>query len=610
MQKGNHVTARAVLRRLHFFVALFAVLAVVFFARQAKAEPAWCIKEVSRSDSQVVVLHNPECDLRVLPRMYPLRDAAGKVLPTQVQLRSIYAANQTRVVDGVKVRYTVMRACVRPGKPSADADEEEKQICPDGLMNYFSAPSDDSAAKIVIPFERELTPAESYLALAEIACARLQNKPLATDEDKASADACKSQFPKMVFNAAAAPVNPAPGSAPEVSGKPSALLEAENQAFKAQVNELAPKAEKAKFILPMFGLIVGLALFAAVGILLTYHKSKKLTQARKEIADLEFLLAEAKEASRIALAQKDKEHAKKLQEAEAKSKKLSDKAEKLKEDLKQVREQTEKDLQGAWHQKLNDQQQEIAALRARATEADQQIADVQGKLKAADQQVEELREENLQLTARGTALERQLASLHAELDVLSEPRAPETRPGFPLQDDPDDDSDRGEEPQTPEDDRVEQSLVRSLQTTGIAGQGDSGMPPEEHRHSWIVKALHLQNGDMGHQTMNSLSDFTHEELFRMMMAALKTTVHRFKNGEFFELPVTSMEDLAAMRGVMMLPLAGWNSFALPSVFAHLANGGEPRVYHLIDQAFEGIGADQGTQAQQTLRPAAGDPAAS
>ena len=119
------------------FYGLLGLVLVALLPGTAKAEPEWCVRELSRSDESVVVQHNPECDLRILTRMYPQKDDDGKVLPEQVQLRSLFAANQTRVVDGVTYRYTVMRACVKPGKPSKDADEEELKLCPRGLRNLF-----------------------------------------------------------------------------------------------------------------------------------------------------------------------------------------------------------------------------------------------------------------------------------------------------------------------------------------------------------------------------------------------------------------------------------------------------------------------------------------
>ncbi|MBD3281971.1 hypothetical protein GF391_04470, partial [Candidatus Uhrbacteria bacterium] len=174
----------AALRHWQLCGAVLAALVLLLMSKPAYAEPSWCVRELEKNAESVVVLHNPDCDLRVLARMYPQKDADGDVLPMQVQLRSLYAANQTRVEDGVRHRYTVMRGCVRPGKPSEHADAEERELCPDGLMNYFSAPASDNAAKIVVPVKRHLTVAERNLALAKSACEQLQNAELESDQAK------------------------------------------------------------------------------------------------------------------------------------------------------------------------------------------------------------------------------------------------------------------------------------------------------------------------------------------------------------------------------------------------------------------------------------------
>jgi len=183
MSDNRAVTA---LQRVMFIALLFAkrtartlpfVLAALMLVSNAWAKPdnpyadSPCVRVVEKADDHLVVAHNPTCDLRDIPRMFPqINPETGKPFPMQVQLRSLFAANQSRVVDGKKIRHTVMRGCVRPARPSPDADAEEISACPDGLMNYFSAPADDSLARVTVPFTQNLTFAARMEKLGKRSC--------------------------------------------------------------------------------------------------------------------------------------------------------------------------------------------------------------------------------------------------------------------------------------------------------------------------------------------------------------------------------------------------------------------------------------------------------
>lgn len=212
MSVNSTVTA---LQHVVFFVSLLAkravgtlplAMAAFLLVPNAWAGPADdpytdrpCIQVMKRASDHVVISHNPSCDLREVARMFPLVNAeTGKPLPMQVQLRSLYAANQTRTVDGKKIRYTVLRGCVRPGKPSADADQDELNACRDGLMNYFSAPDRDSTAILTVPFTPKLTYAARMEQLSRSSCAILSKIKQPDAEQQSALADCAKEFPDAI----------------------------------------------------------------------------------------------------------------------------------------------------------------------------------------------------------------------------------------------------------------------------------------------------------------------------------------------------------------------------------------------------------------------------
>lgn len=113
-----------------------------------------CYRAIRKSDEQLVLAFNPECDLRRLAHAFPIAED-GKNISSQRYLQSLYAMNGRDRTDGL--RPTVGRGCVKPGKPSSDATPGELAACPDGLMNYYATPTDDSVATIIVPYARQLT---------------------------------------------------------------------------------------------------------------------------------------------------------------------------------------------------------------------------------------------------------------------------------------------------------------------------------------------------------------------------------------------------------------------------------------------------------------------
>ncbi len=127
----------------------------------AQAAPDACYSVMGQSSNGTAIRLNDGCDLYRVVRALPLIDQeTGKPYPTQIQLRSIFAANQDRFEDGTFVRRTVIRSCARPGKPDPHADKDElNNVCKngDGLAHYFGIPG----VKIVVPSKRQFTQAEA-----------------------------------------------------------------------------------------------------------------------------------------------------------------------------------------------------------------------------------------------------------------------------------------------------------------------------------------------------------------------------------------------------------------------------------------------------------------
>jgi hypothetical protein len=449
-RRKNSLCGVRVCRLALGIVGALLVSIILFTSGTAKASPSWCVKELERSNDHIKVLHNPDCDLRVLPRMYPQKDDAGKILPMQQQLRSLFAANQTRVENGVKRRFTVMRGCVRPGKPSRYADAEEMQICPDGLMNYFSAPASDSAARIVVPVKRYLTIAEHNLAVASVACEQLQKLNVRDNEAEKAVENCKKEFPAMIFASGTfVPRNPKGPSSP-IDNEKLQELRATNIALEAKLATIAPLANKGGFVMPLFIVLFGLAIFGASStiVALKIRRDKKVVDTKyvalmKERNDWKVILrkeviteyevhlkahkARVEEELKLAwqnlLNKQQKENNQLIED----NKKLRERVEELSTQIEDYRvsiipvpiasvdsiKPQSKDAEQL--QVIDNQTAEIRELRQESGQKDQQIADVTEDLNDARKQVAELNGEILALGKRNAELEPDQKALKEEL---------------------------------------------------------------------------------------------------------------------------------------------------------------------------------------------------
>ncbi|MFA6100201.1 MAG: hypothetical protein WC750_05025 [Patescibacteria group bacterium] len=147
--------------------------------------------EVDGQHSAVITISAdvPNCQLRKAFRMFPILGDDKNQLSENDWLRSVYAVNQGK-------HPTVKRGCVPTGnhQPPADANEEERKICADGVVNYYGLESKGGRAYIHIPTTRMYTFFEQQALAASKACSVLMRITNPTDDvRKALVDCAKSQ---------------------------------------------------------------------------------------------------------------------------------------------------------------------------------------------------------------------------------------------------------------------------------------------------------------------------------------------------------------------------------------------------------------------------------
>lgn len=181
-----------------------------------------CYRMIKRTDEQIVLSFNPYCDLRRLAYAFPIRDEDGKAISVQKYLQSLYAVNGRFRTDGLKS--SVKGGCVRPGKPSPDATPGELAACPDGLMNYYATPSDDSMATIIVPSARQLTYEE-----------KLNKRIKELEKENAELKQGKPAEPPAASQPdAAKPTAAAPAAKPADNGPEMASVKADNDKLRAE----------------------------------------------------------------------------------------------------------------------------------------------------------------------------------------------------------------------------------------------------------------------------------------------------------------------------------------------------------------------------------------
>lgn len=173
-------------RRL-FPGALGALLVFIFLfiGRMASAGiPCDCICDRGESDQgyRVVMSNKPGCKIYQAVKLHPQIDPSTKLpYPEQIQFRSIFAANLEKMPDGSYERRGVLRGCTPDGKPSPDADTEERKC--KHLSFYYAL----DGVEITIPTKRVFTPSEQAELDAAVAAEQKKREKAAEqkkDEDR------------------------------------------------------------------------------------------------------------------------------------------------------------------------------------------------------------------------------------------------------------------------------------------------------------------------------------------------------------------------------------------------------------------------------------------
>ncbi len=172
----------SVRRRLSGALGALIIFMLLLIAKTASANsPCDCICDRGESEKgwRVVMSNKPGCKIYEAIKKHPQIDPSTKLpYPQQVQMRSIYAANLERKLDGSYQHNGVLRSCTPDGKPSPDADNEEKRRC-SHLAFYYTL----DGIEITIPKMRTYTPAEQA-ELDAAAAAEKQKQEKAAEQKK------------------------------------------------------------------------------------------------------------------------------------------------------------------------------------------------------------------------------------------------------------------------------------------------------------------------------------------------------------------------------------------------------------------------------------------
>ncbi len=241
------------------FWSLLVLLGALILSVSAMAEPKPqglghpCLTPVSQDIAGTIVILGKNCDLAVVIKAFPqINPTTKKPFPSQIQRRSIYAANQAREEDGVSYPRSVLRTCARPGHPDQHADADELSVCPDGLMHYFAVAN----AKIFIPVDRELTVAEKQ-EIKDSAAAAEQQKQEKEEKHDLARQAVQSEERAKADQ--------------RIADLDSALSGA-----RTRLNELEPAAQKGRWFLFLMGLSFMGAVWGIGGTVSTVRARRRL----------------------------------------------------------------------------------------------------------------------------------------------------------------------------------------------------------------------------------------------------------------------------------------------------------------------------------------------
>ncbi|MFZ6015402.1 MAG: hypothetical protein ACOYUZ_03550 [Patescibacteria group bacterium] len=205
-------TVLALVLRNTFFSVIAAVFVMTLFPGMAWAadpksdtpdEP--CVLQIEnkvidgKRYKELTLSGRRGCDLWYAASQFPQKDPeTGKVLPRLAQLRSIYAANGTRMQEGAKKFASVHRGCVTGYKPWSEQTEEENEYC-GGRVNYYPVAMNGGYPKVLVPVVPEKTITEQYSDLSSESCHALAKIENPSDEVRAVLANCKQHFADIVI---------------------------------------------------------------------------------------------------------------------------------------------------------------------------------------------------------------------------------------------------------------------------------------------------------------------------------------------------------------------------------------------------------------------------
>lgn len=433
------------------------VMVLTVGSARAATEPS-CVRLVRETPDAYAITIGRGCDLREATFRYPQTDpATGKRLSTQDQLRSIFAENERRASAGEPRPSAVRRGCVPARAVPGDATAEERDLCPNGIVNYFGVASSGPQYPIIwIPKSRVASQAERLEALGRTACGAIGAIEHAADQLPATqqhalrkaAEDCRSRLPEAVergAEAAKASSDPPPPSVTDLTHERdearAAVSRLESQ-LRAKDNEVALVAPRLRLNQWIPALVAAAAFLLAGNVVqAVWHlRNRRAAKAQRQVLVDRDRLARALRAledefeARVAAIQQEKEAAieqMRLSTAQLEVELLETAASQAEahraaeeQRWSQMLESTQSELTQELERSLEEARQQSDSTLAELSSAKAEIARLMQELHAAQQ-------EAAQHLRRATSLQHRLQmarSRNAYLEGAAAPEAGSSQP--------------------------------------------------------------------------------------------------------------------------------------------------------------------------------------
>jgi len=435
-------------------VSVLTIVVMLLTLRTASAgtnPDGSCVNLVRQNADGIAVTIGPNCDLREVARRFPQLDSeTGKALPTQVQLRSIFAENERRAQGNGRALSPVRRGCVRSRVVPEGTSAEEREACPTGLVNYFGVASIGSQQSIIwVPKTRVPSQAERLETLSRSACSAIASVEKLSDSLPASrraaiakaASDCRTTMPDAIPTApdsAEASTEPQPPSVTALtqqlddSRAKVARLETRLQAKDTESALLAPKLQTSRWVPALLGALFLLLCGNGIQALL-HFRQRRATRAQRQVLVDRDRLARALRAmedefdSRVAAIREEKDSA--IEQMRLSTAQLE--VELLETAASQAEAHRESEEQ-RWSRALEESEEDVSQrLQQALNEARAQSDNAMAELAAAKEEISRLvtdlhalQQESAQNLRRATSLQNRLQmarSRNAYLEAGSGP---------------------------------------------------------------------------------------------------------------------------------------------------------------------------------------------